>query len=98
MELNYIYKIFKVVAISSNTNSFGLRAVILMAEDGEAYRICCSDINLPKVGRGITQVKKVELESGKVLDTSFMGIFYEIPEQLPSATIEEAKKIWEEVI
>lgn len=32
-------KEFKVVAVSENTNSFGLRQMIVVARDGETYKV-----------------------------------------------------------
>ena len=36
-------KLFRVVARSSNTNSFGLRQFVLVARDGEAWKVCRTD-------------------------------------------------------
>ena len=43
-------KEFKVVAVSTNTNSFGLRGVVMVARDGEAWQVGASHINVPKEG------------------------------------------------
>lgn len=43
-------KQFKVVRVSENTNSFGLRGHWLIAKDGEAWEIACSATNCKKIG------------------------------------------------
>lgn len=37
-----------VVAISDNTNSFGLRQIILLAKDGTGFKACSNVLNLPE--------------------------------------------------
>ena len=44
-------KTFRVLETSLNCNSFGLRGVILVAKDGEAWEIGTNDINCPQRGR-----------------------------------------------
>ena len=36
-------KPFRIIARSSNTNSFGLRQFVLVARNGEAWRVCRAD-------------------------------------------------------
>ena len=40
----------KVVAVSSNTNSFGLRQMLLFSEDGKAYKACANSLNFRSKG------------------------------------------------
>lgn len=47
-------KSFTVIAVSSNTNSFGLKSIILVAEDGEAWEILKSAYSEPLPKRGDT--------------------------------------------
>lgn len=49
-------KDFKVVAVSSNTNSFGLRQMVVVAQDGEAYTTCANYLNVKEKGDTITMV------------------------------------------
>lgn len=49
-------KKFIVLAKSINTNSFGLFQMILVAEDGEAFKSCVSCLNVSEEGETITQV------------------------------------------
>ena len=41
---------FKAASVSDNTNSFGLRGVILMARDGEAFEVGITSQFAPKKG------------------------------------------------
>lgn len=43
-------KRFKVAAVSSNTNSFGLREHVLIAKDGEAWKCLVNSLHTLKVG------------------------------------------------
>jgi len=45
---------FKVVMVSDNTNSFGLRQMVLVAKDGEVYKTCASMYNVKEIGDTIT--------------------------------------------
>ena len=48
------WKGFKVAAVSDNTNSFGLKQMILVAKDGEVYKTCASFLYLKNVGDILT--------------------------------------------
>ena len=76
-------KSFKVAAVSKNTNSFGLHGVLLVAEDGECWQIGMSYINIESANlKGHSTVEQITHENG---EKHFVGISYEIPEQLPKA-------------
>lgn len=45
---------FKVVAVSSNSNSFGLRQIVLVAKSGVAFKACASTLNLPEKDSTVT--------------------------------------------
>lgn len=47
--MNKEQKDFKVVAVSSNTNSFGLHQFIAIAPDGELIKAHANHLNVPKV-------------------------------------------------
>ena len=41
---------FKVVAVSSNTNSFGLYQCVMVSKSGKGYKACASYLSIPKQG------------------------------------------------
>jgi hypothetical protein len=41
-------KKFKVIAISEDTNSLGLKQALIIAQDGMAYRVCANSVNMPE--------------------------------------------------
>jgi len=41
---------FKVVAVSTNTNSFGLRQMIMVSRDGHTYTACFNHLNVKEKG------------------------------------------------
>lgn len=78
---------FKVVSISSNTNSFGLYGIILVNEEGLKFEVAASEFNLPK-----ERIINVELnENDNLVSTTFS---YEIPRKLPNVSPEILKQIW----
>jgi len=44
-------KVFRLVDISRNRNSFGLWGCILVAQDGEAWEVGSNDVNCPQRGK-----------------------------------------------
>ena len=81
-------KAFKVAAVSSNRNSFGLRSMVVVAQDGEAYRLLSNDLNLKREG-GILSVEQSDGRWG------FTSLGYEVPERLqPDASADVVKEIW----
>ena len=98
-------KEFRVVSVSSNTNSFGLHGVILLSKDGEAYQLGASYLYLPWKGDTIVATvqhntdndkRDVNFTHLKSKDTGKTESFsYEIPERLsdaPTAVINEVFK------
>jgi len=82
-------KEFKVAAVSTNRNSFGLRGVVLVAEDGQAYEVGANDLHLPQQG----EVLEVPTKPGLGLDWGKLG--FEIPRKLdPRATPEVVRQVW----
>lgn len=82
-------KKFKVAAISSNRNSFGLTGVVLVAKDGQAFEVGSNDLHLPKEG----DVLEVPTKAGIGLDWAKLG--YEIPRALdPPAPPEVVEQVW----
>lgn len=41
---------FKVAAVSSNTNSFGLKQMIVMTADGDTWKVHANQLNVREVG------------------------------------------------
>lgn len=62
---------FKVVAISSNTNSFGLRQMVLLSRSGLAYKACFNSLNVKNVNEIINGV--ATFSDGKVISVAFVG-------------------------
>jgi hypothetical protein len=83
-----MHKIFKVAALSSNRNSFGLRGMILIAKDGEAWQVGANHLYCRSVGELVC----VPVVGDKGL--SFAGLGFEIPEQLPDAPGAAVAEIW----
>lgn len=88
-------KEFKVATISSNTNSFGLNGVILMARDGEAWEAATYCM-----GEGFALLKGdiVNLpvdENGRIVRwVSLLQRTFEIPRQLPKAPAKVVREVW----
>jgi len=78
---------FKVVAISSNANSFGLHGVIMISEDGEAWQAAASSINLPEKG------SIIPLEGNDVAG-ALAKRGYEIPHRLPQPPADVVQQVW----
>lgn len=84
-------KSFKVASVSSNHNSFGLRGMILVAQDGEAWEVAANDINVGKKG----DVVSVPYNTIFPNEPDFSGRGYEIPHRLqPDAPAGVVKEIW----
>ena len=84
-------KVFKVVAVSENTNSFGLQEMVMVAKDGTAFKGCFNSLNVRKQGETITGTVTIN-ESGKEVRTEFVG--GELVEKLLSPTLETVNEVW----
>ena len=84
-------KDFKVVAVSENTNSFGLKQMVMVARDGSAFRGCFNSLNVKQKDETITGVVTVN-ESGKEVRTEFTG--GELVEKLLAPPLETVREIW----
>lgn len=85
------WKTFIVAAISDNANSFGLRGVVIIAQDGQSYQLGVSYINLPKKGQRLNARVNAH---GKLVDIPSMS--YEIPQQLKNAPASLAQSLFSE--
>lgn len=84
------YKEFKVVAVSTNCNSFGLRGVKLIAPDREAWEIAMNDLNIEthRITRG--RILKVPYAN----EPTWAGLGAEIPRRLEPAPHSVTKLVW----
>jgi hypothetical protein len=92
-------KRFRLADISRNTNSFGLRGCILVAQDGEAWEVGSNDVNCPQRGKDYwAPVPLPENRGGRAQDEvtaeAWAGRGWEIPRRLipnaPQAVIDIA--------
>jgi hypothetical protein len=82
---------FKVAAVSSNTNSFGLHQVILVAQDGTALKALRTQQFVPKKG------DVLDLDGDALLGYlgSLMKLSYECPERIaPDAPPGVVREVW----
>lgn len=80
-------KEFTVVAVSSNTNSFGLKSILLLAPDGEGWEILKSPYNDGPLRKG-----DVVTRTGDCFDCGT----YECPRRLRDTSPKSAVKIIKE--
>ena len=84
-------KEFKVGAVSVNSNSFGLKQMIMVAKDGTAFKACFNYLNVKKEKETIN-ASIILNEDGKVISTSFVG--GELIEQISDAPKEIIEELW----
>ena len=82
---------FKVAAVSSNTNSFGLYQMILVSRNGEVFTACQSDP--PPQG---TTVSILIGTDGMI--TSSTNFRFEIPQKLNNAPQYVVEELWEKEV
>jgi len=71
-------EIFKVIAVSSNTNSFGLKQCVMVSVKGIAFKACANDLNMPKKDSEISVPVSI---SGEKANFDFASLGFEIPEK-----------------
>lgn len=81
---------FKVAAISSNTNAFGLWGVVIIDKTGLAFRVGMNHLSKPNVG----DVLDVTLNGSSI--HSIAGKSFEIPHKLPNAPASVLKELFED--
>lgn len=77
---------YTVVAVSSNTNSFGLHSILILSASGEGWELLKSS-DLPKAGDEF----KFETLNGTLVLPRFHS--YECPRQLPKIESKQATKL-----
>ena len=81
-------KTFRVAAVSTNTNSFGLWGVVVVSRSGEAWQLGGNDLHKPEVGSELAP----EIKSGV---PCWGRLGYEIPERLhPNAPEDVISLVW----
>lgn len=81
-------KAFMVMAVSSNTNSFGLKQMTLVAEDGTAYTACANSLNV----RQMFEVVHPVLGKSGVPD--FTALNWELPTEIMEAPLDVVEVLW----
>lgn len=87
---NTFIEIFKVIAVSSNSNAFGLKSVILVTKGGIAYEVYANQLNTPKKDESICINAQVLFDETIAYD--FAG--YEVPTKLPNVPNDVLKEIF----
>lgn len=86
---------FLVVAKSSNTNSFGLYQMILVAKDGTGRKSHASMYNAKEVGELVDLNVHVD-DDGHIIRSYFTG--HEMTTKLPSLDKKSASEMWKDVV
>lgn len=89
----------RVVAISKNTNSFGLSGHVLVARDGRGWEAArcryTPGYDMTKRGDDITFVETTDLATGR-RDINWAAHGFEIPKELPSAPPKVLRELFKE--
>jgi len=85
---------FKVVAVSENTNSFGLFQCVLLAKNGLAYKACANSLNIPKQGDTISIPYRGNGNGLANATLDFSAKSFEIPERIEDAPREVIDEAW----
>jgi hypothetical protein len=80
-------RVFVVVSVSANRNQFGLRGMVVVAPDGEAWEVGANDLSSKKKGE-VIQVPLL----GRLRNFASLG--FEMPKQLPDAPPEVVAAVW----
>lgn len=83
-------KQFIVAAVSRNTNSFGLRGMILIAKDGEAWQVAANCLNIKSEGEFVNTGN----EQGRINGSQWATLGFEIPRRLPDAPLKVLKELF----
>ena len=74
---------FKVVAVSSNTNNFGLYGIVLIARSGAAYEAGANSLNAPKKDADVVLQKLQHKDPDGIEHSGFAELGFEAPRRLP---------------
>lgn len=85
---------FKVVAVSANTNSFGLHQCVMLAKNGVAYKACANYLNVPKKGDILEVPALLDKDKNPTDKFNFSALSFEIPEKMPIAPKEVIAEVW----
>lgn len=66
------FTFFRVAAVSKNTNSFGLKQMVMIARNGMAYKACFNYLNVKEKGEDIIG-HTTSNDSGEVIRCEFTG-------------------------
>ncbi len=83
---------FKVVTISTNTNSFGLYSVILITKMGIAYQVLANSLNKPNAGDILNVWFSICLN--ETIRYDFVSLGFEVPERLANVPNEITKNLF----
>jgi len=78
----------KVVAVSSNHNSFGLRNMILIGDNGQGWQAAANDLNVKPRNAILT------VPDGQSIPTFLTLQSFEIPRQLADPPAELLAEVW----
>jgi len=78
----------KVVALSSNRNSFGLRNMIMIGDNGQGWQAAANDLNLKPRNTVLT------VPEGQSIPTFLTLQSFEIPSQLADPPAELLADVW----
>ena len=87
-------KEFKVVAVSENTNSFGLRQMIVVARDGETYKVCSNSLNIRDVNEIIPMTIFIHPITHRDIRRTFDGN-YELQQKQEDCPVDVLDVIWD---
>lgn len=84
-------KSFRVVSVSKNTNSFGLRGVILLALDGSCWEVAANQLTVEDLRLMKGADIKVPQVSGRC---QWAAMGFELPRQLPEAPLNVLNEVY----
>lgn len=83
---------FKVIAVSQNTNSFGLKQMFMVGRQGETYKGCFNYLNVKEEGQIMKGITTLNEDTGEIKRVEFTG--GELVERLPDAPEMVIKEAW----
>lgn len=85
---------FKVVAVSDNTNSFGLHQCVMVAKSGIGYKACANYLNIPQKGDILDIPVLFDTKGNPTESYDFSSKGFEIPIKIEKAPEEIIREIW----